>query len=353
MIHNQVEKALVKALRKRYPRASIGTQTETYSGTRVDLVLGIEGKKIGFEVKMSNFYDALGRSVLWAKEFNGVYLVVPTNAVPSRKALSRMPLEIGVIVFTVQNRVIEFHVARPSRGCQLQEFNAPIRIEAPLHIQPVEHTKTSLVSPKALRVIRHLIAHRETAQIQIVREAQVSAGMVNKVIAALVDRELVSYRGKRLVVFDVWRLLNEVSWNRPLRRLRSGEIVDPDAKSIEDVEAKLAETCNQTKTRYALTLFSGASRYIGYGMKYDSVQAYVEEPALILERLAQTRPKGGERAVLEVFTPDSLDIIGEAKPVGTRVVCSPTQLVLDLVSSGQMGRDWAVKLYEAVIAKKE
>jgi len=175
--------------------------------------------------------------------------------------------------------------------------------------------------------------------------------MVNKVVSALVDRDLVSYRGKDLVVIDVWKLLNEISWNRSLKSLKIGQ-VHVDAKSTEDVEAKLVQICNEMKTKYALTLFSGANRYIGYGMRYDSVQAYVDRPKIILERLSQVRQKAGEGIALEIFAADSRDIIQEAKSVSGVVVCSAVQLVLDLVSYGGVGRDWAVKLYEANIFKE-
>jgi hypothetical protein len=202
----------------------------------------------------------------------------------------------------------------------------------------------------ALRVVRYLLQHNSTTQTQIANDMRVSVGMVNKVVSALTQRELVTYRGKRLVVFDVWKLLNEISWNRPFRSLKSGEIHVGGVKSIRELETKLIQTCRATKTRYALTLFSGASRYIGYGMKYDSAQAYVERGSTLSDELERGSVEGREGMVLEIYNIDTWDIIEEATTVEGVVVCSPAQLVMDLVSYGSVGRDWAVRLYEATLS---
>jgi len=352
MIRNQVQEALQKALHEKYPKAILRRQIKTAIGKAPDLVLSIAGKGVAFEVKMTNFYDALGRAILWADEFQATYLVIPSQILPSRVTLTRMPPKIGVIAFQVQDRTVSFEVARQSGSHKLSEVTAQIELEAMSITRPLNYARTSLVSPKAMKVVKYLISHRETTQTQIARETDVSIGMVNKVISNLVNRELVSYRGKRLVLFDVWKLLNQVSWNRPIRSLKKGEVHHIDARSTEDMEATLVEVCGQVKVKYALTLFSGAAKYIGYGMRYDSVQVYAEDPSIILERFHATQ---GTNAgiTLEIFAVDNWDIIEEAKPVGGRVVCSPTQLVLDLVSYGGVGRDWAVKLYEATIGKRE
>ena len=352
MAHNQIGRAIRKALEKQFPKATL-KQIDRAHKPGLDLILDISGKRVGVEVKASNFYDALGRATLWESELDGIYLVVPSQIVPSREVLSRMPAPIGVVACQVKDRKIRFEVVKQSKGYRLPEFAGQFKLETPPLTQPTKKPKTSLVSPKALQVIKYLISHRETTQIQIVRETDVSTGMVNKVISALVDRDLVSYRGKRLVVFDIWKLLNEVSWNRPLKSLKKGEIHLTDAKSTGEAEVRLAETCDQAKMRYAFTLFSGANKYIGYGMRYDSVQAYVEDPAFIIEGVSHIRPGAGEGVTLEVFSVDDWNIIEEAKVVNGYVVCSPTQLILDLVSHGGVGRDWAVKLFEATIARKE
>jgi hypothetical protein len=345
MTHVQVEKALEKALSEQYPHAGLDRSIRTASGGTVDMVLTLPEKRVAFEVKTSNFYDGLGRMILWAKEFDGAYLVIPTQMLPSREALARIPSEVGLISYQILDRTASFEIVRQSAGHGLLEplFKAEVG-PAP---QVSRLVRTSLVSPKALRVVRYLIHHKSTTQTQIANDTRVSAGMVNKVVSALTQRELVSYRGKDLILFDVWKLLNEISWNRPLKSLKKGEIHVPDVKSTRELEARLAQLCKSDDIRYALTLFSGASRYIGYGMKYDSVQAYVERESALFEKLERHGPEAGEGKVLEIYEIDTWDIIEEAETIDRMVVCSPAQLIMDLVSYGHIGRDWAVKLYEA------
>lgn len=352
MAHSQIAKALRATLEKQFPKVAF-RQADNARGRKLDFILNVSGKRVGFEIKATNFYDALGRAILWENELDGTYLVVPNQILPPKETLSRIPSTTGVVTYEVKDRRIRFEVVKQSQGHLLPGFTDQIQLTTPPLTQPARHPRPSLVSPKALQVVKYLISHKETTQTRIAQDTKVSTGMVNKVISALIERDLVSYRRKRLVVFDIWRLLNEISWNRPLKSLKSAEIYLSDAKTLEDVEAKLVETCVQMKTRYALTLFSGASKHIGYGMKYGSVQTYVADPSLILDQLGSGSPGADAVTTLEIYAVDDWNIIEEAESINGRVVCSPTQLVLDLVSYGGAGRDWAVKLYEATLAKKD
>lgn len=346
MDHFTVLLALQKGLEQSYPRANLERSPRMASTKTADLVLRLPKERIAFEIKISNFYDGLGRAVLWAEEFDASYLVVPKELLPSQEILRRIPRDVGVAAFQVRNHTIKFETVKK---CRTQLAGPSFEVALEKTPQLPRTVKTSLVSPKALRVIRYLISHRSTTQIEIARGTDVSVGMVNKLISALVDRELVSYKGKRLVVFDVWRLLNEVSWNRPVKGLKKGEL-RVDSSSTRETEQQIARICGEAGMRYAMTLFSGASRYIGYGMKYDSVQTYVEEPERLLDSLRPKRAAPGDGILLDVFGPDTWDILDEAQVVAGVAVCSTTQLVMDLVSYGHVGRDWAVKLYEETIA---
>lgn len=270
-------------------------------------------------------------------------------ATPSVTAtLAQIPPEIGVVGCRILDGTVSFETVRQSKGHRLLEPLPRAEIRPPPDVSKL--VRTSLVSPMALRVVRYLLQHNSTTQTKIANDMRVSVGMVNKVVSALTQRELVSYRGKQLVVFDVWKLLNEISWNRPFRSLKNGEIHVGGVKSIRELETKLVQVCEAAKIRYALTLFSGASRYIGYGMKYDSAQAYVERGSALSEELERGGTEAREGMVLEIYNIDTWDIIEEAKTIEGVVVCSPAQLVMDLVSYGSVGRDWAVRLYEATLS---
>jgi len=349
MDHFTVLLALQKGIERSYPRAKLERSHRLAAAKSADLVLRLPKQTIAFEVKISNFYEGLGRIILWPEEFDAAYLVVPKELLPSKGILRRIPRDIGVVAFQPQDHKIKFETVKKCRN-HPTGFSFEVAVEKTSQLSRT--VRTSLVSPKALRIVRYLISHRSTTQTEIAKGADVSVGMVNKVISALVDRELVSYRAKRLVVFDIWKLLNEVSWNRPIKSMKKGEL-RMDSTSVREIEQQIVRVCGETGMRYAMTLFSGAIRYIGYGMKYDSVQAYAEEPERLLDNLrAQSAVTGGD-VLLEMFSPDSWDIFAEAQVIAGVAVCSPAQLVMDLVSYGHVGRDWAVKLFEETMAREE
>jgi len=347
MRRDAIGRALVNALSEKYPNATMNEPDREGHIEKADIVLHLPDERVAFEVKTSNFYDGLGRAVLLARRYNGAYLVVPHQLLPSQDILHLIPNDVGIVSFQLQDNTIRFDVVRQSGNQKLTSFTSTVDESMIMSAKP---GKVSLVSTKALRIVRHLVAHKSTTQIQLARDTQVSVGMVNKVVSALVDRDLVSYRGKKLVVFDVWKLLNEVSWNRPLRSLKKMDVQLSHVTSVQEAEAELAKICVRKKMKYALTLFSGASRYIGYGMKYDSIQTYVDQPELLLDEQDRKQSDG---VLLEVYGIDTPDVIDESRIIGGLVVCSPSQVVVDLVSYGHVGRDWAVKLYEATLDKGE
>lgn len=342
-----IERALRNALREKYPDATMKESYKEGHNKNVDVVLRLPDETVAFEVKTSNFYDGLGRAVLLARRYNGAYLVVPHHLLPSHDTLDLIPDNVGIVSFELQDNTIQFGVVRQRGNRKLSSLTSTVEEGT---ISPAKPSRVSLVSTKALRIVRYLVSHKASTQIELARDTRVSVGMVNKVVSALVDRDLVSYRGKKLVVFDVWKLLNEVSWNRPLRSLKKMDVRLSHAASVQEAETETAKACARKKVKYALTLFSGASRYIGYGMMYDSIQAYVDQPELLLDTLDRRQADG---ILLEVYEIDTPDIINEARTIGGLEVCSPSQVVLDLVSYGRVGRDWAVKLYEATTGKGE
>jgi hypothetical protein len=316
------------------------------------ITLHVSNKIIAFVVRTTNFYDGLGRIIFWGHPFDGAYLVVPSQIIPKSIELNWIPENIGIVGFEAQRDMIEFKTVKEARSYKLPSLSAEINVES--QFKPESPARISLVSEKALRIVRYLITHQNVTQMQIAGNTRVSVGMVNKVVSALIERGLIAYRGKNLTIVDMWKLLNEISWNRPLRSLKKGELRLGDSSSIQDAETKLLEFCRESSMRYTLTLFSGATRLMGYGMKYDSIQAYFDQPERLLQEFsahkmdlgANKRDKG---VALELYAADSEDIFDEAQVIDDVSVSSTAQLLIDLVSYGTEGRDWAVKLYEETI----
>jgi len=168
---------------------------------------------------------------------------------------------------------------------------------------------------------------------------------VNKVVSRLMEREIVAYKKRKLTLLEPWKLLNEVSWERQMTKIKIGDYYLPEISDVKQAERYLNETCSRLETNYALTLFSGANRYVAYSMRYDAVYSYVEPTNNIIELLTRSRKPVKRGIRLELFKVDSYDILDEAKVIDELHVCSPAQVLIDIASYGSAGKDVAVELY--------
>jgi len=348
--HKQIEELIFRTIQKADPDATFERNVKTPGNMYVDIVRKKAGMTIAIEIKTTSFFDGFGRAMIWRDYFDSVYLVVPRSILPRKKMLEKIPSEIGIVTYNLRNNHVSFEAIRQSN------LALPTRLlEVPFEIQPrpslTKTTRASLVSPKALRVVRYLLTHTTTSQKEIAKEARVSLGMVNKVISKLRERDIAAYKKRELRLLEPWKLLNEVSWERPLEKLKIQEFHIPQLRDVRETENYLSDICSENNARYALTLFSGANRYVAYSMRYDAVYSYVEPTKALLEFLAtsQGRVKKGMR--LELFRVDNSDILQEATTIDDLVICSPTQVLIDLSSVGHAGKDIAVKLYQEIQAR--
>jgi Holliday junction resolvase-like predicted endonuclease len=351
MSHSQIEEVLHKALED--TDGATLTRNAKVANMEVDILQARNGKTVAFEIKTSNFFDGLGRAMAWKGSVDSVYLLVPEKILPSEQIMNEIPSHIGVVAIEHENDKLKFHLVKKAPV----EFPTQI-LERDFFfehstVHPMEkHTTASLVSPKALRILRYILMHERTTQIKIAQEANVSIGMVNKVVSRLAERDIVAYKKRTLVLLEPYRLLNEVSWERPLSKLKIRDIYVPFVKDAHETENYLKNACTQHKIRYALTLFSAANRYSAYSMRYDTVYSYIEPAGGISEFMEQSVGSTEKGMRIELFRADTPDILEEAGILDGFSVCSPTQVLIDLSSYGETGKDVAVELYRQLSSRK-
>jgi len=343
MSHAQIEEIIFKAIQNESKDAVLLKDAEI-GNISADMLWRKNDEKVAIEIKTTNFFDGLGRATIWKDYVDSIYLVIPASAVPHKQIVANMPKQMGLIAFKFDNNSIRFKAVKQANvtlPTQLFESNYAVERKAsPTTTRP----EASLVSPKALRIVKYILMHPETAQTEIADKTNASIGMVNKVVSRLMEREIVAYKKRKLTLLEPWKLLNEVSWERQMSRMKIGDYYLPEISEVKQAERHLKETCSQLKTNYALTLFSGANRYVAYSMRYDTVYSYVEPTKSIIELLAPSRRL--ERGIrLELFKIDNLDILDEAKVIDDLRICSPAQVLIDLASYGSAGKDVAVELF--------
>jgi len=201
-----------------------------------------------------------------------------------------------------------------------------------------------LSSSQAFRIAKYLLENPIIHQRQIHRDLGISIGWINKVVNSLYEAKIAK-KGKRrrIELEDPYALLDLLSYQRPLQRLIQAT-VRLEITDIKLAEKKLKEICDKNQLNYALTVFSGLSRYLAYYITFPTIHTYINNP----KQLSQQLPKGRGPITIEILEPDYPDILRNAKDVNNFHVADPTQVIIDLFCLGSAGRDAATKLYEKI-----
>jgi len=201
-----------------------------------------------------------------------------------------------------------------------------------------------LSSPQAFRIVRYLLEQPVTYQRQIHRDLGISIGWINKVVSSLHEVGI-ARKGKwrRIELEDPYALLDLLSWQRPLQRLLKAT-VRLELTELANAEKNLRETCLEAQLDYALTAFSGLSRYLAYYITFPTIHTYTNNP----EQLSRFLPKGRGPITIEILSVDYPDVLKNTRDIDNFNIVDPIQVVIDLFCLGSAGRDAATKLYEMI-----
>jgi hypothetical protein len=197
----------------------------------------------------------------------------------------------------------------------------------------------SLYSPKSERVLRVLLSEpgRVWKLNELASTAEVSIGLASNVKRLLSDREWISSLPSGLTLINPRALLSE--WAQAYRPSRS--IAQDYYASLEivEIEALLAETCQELRINYALAGFSSASR-ISPMVRYQRASSYANGD---LTRLIESRnwkpvSSGGN---IRLIIPYDDGVYWDARFVDGIRITSPVQTYLDLQGDPGRGQEAA------------
>ncbi len=350
----EVIRSFLAAAQRVKPQFTFQTDVTVIPGYRADVVASFGESRLVVECENSSSEERLLESVyklagainLHPEAFGRAYLAIPMEA--TRIAGSYLPPRVGLIGFTVDEQV-RFHVIRDG-----EDF--PPNFSAPLHDSILEEEtglrRVDVTAPKSFRIVRRLIEHPSLTQSTLAEEAEVSLGLVNKVVSYLSAKRIVEVGKKGVTLSQPWKLLSEVALARPMESLKMTTI-QTSLRKVELVEEKIHEAMKHTNLRYVLALFSAARRHSSYFTLNDVVQLYTESPKAVatLEDAASSpknrkRPLGGVR--VEVYRNDVPDIFLEAEEIEEVYVTPRVQTIIDLVCAGSKGYELATVLFEGM-----
>jgi len=219
-------------------------------------------------------------------------------------------------------------------------------------------TKTSIADPfsaKSSRIVR-LMLHEpargwQVSELASHAEVDVSLGLASKVKKALVHENYAELRDHLLYL------------KQPAELMRAWERVYPGPGEerrfyvrgeVSEIEAKVAQWCEDSHIDYALARFSAAWK-LQPEVRYSVASIYVDPAVLQAERLASFQETTTAREVesganLVLLTPYDRGVFARriTEPFATT---SPLQTYLDLTTLAGRGREAADAIYAKYLSK--
>jgi len=199
----------------------------------------------------------------------------------------------------------------------------------------------SLFSPKATRVLRTLLENPDRAwQYQELADAaKVSLGQAYNVVERQTAEEYVGPTKQGVKLLNPAGLLDRWASAYSVTRDNTVESFYSDETSYRALLAKLAEAAGRVRSRYAFTLFAGASLVAPF-VRTPQVHLYVLEDSSRFAEAAGLKPvtSGGN---VHLIRPYDEGVLNPLQTIEGLNVVGNVQLYLDLVNYPARGKEQA------------
>ena len=234
-------------------------------------------------------------------------------------------------------------------NCYIKMPGVFINIEGKENIYKEKRVLKSLFSKKASRVVRVLLTDPnmsfKTDELQSL--AKVSLGLVSKVTKKLIDQNWGRREKNGFKLIEPELLLREWSKSYLIKKeqINYFYLMGDNQAGADEL---IINYCVKNGLKYALTLYSAASRVAPY-VRYEGVFAYIDFNIDILAKSLGLKPVfSGANVIL--IKPDDEFVFYDVGITNGLSIISPIQLFLDLKSYGGRAEDAAEFYFEEVIA---
>lgn len=212
----------------------------------------------------------------------------------------------------------------------------------------IRKEQRSLFSNKATRILRVLLMSpkRSWGVRELAKVTGVSPGYVSRVRQNLMDREWMARTKVEMCLNNPKEVLDE--WAKASRFRKSESYFYFTLKNPTDIEAEIANYCDQKKINYALSGFSAAIRYAPM-VPAKTVMAYISgDIPKIAHDLGLKSVDSGANVTLSIPYDDGVfyggEIIDEVK------IASPIQVYLDLINVKGRGEEAAQAVFDKKVS---
>ncbi len=221
-----------------------------------------------------------------------------------------------------------------------------VRVTGNTRRNPVQRKLKSLFRPRSARILRVLLsdAKKRWHLRDLATEAGVSIGLVSKVKKKLIELEFAD-QSRDVSITKPGELLNE--WKRNYSYTDNKIDLYYSAVSPAELEKLLADAAKSQRFRFALTMFSGASRVAPF-VRYNFASFYYSGSVDELAAELQLKP-APSGANVWIFIPGDDGIYYGAQNVGDVAVASNVQLYLDLINFKGRGEEQAAAIRQQLL----
>lgn len=221
-----------------------------------------------------------------------------------------------------------------------------VRVAGKTRRNPVKRKLKSLFRPRSARILRVMLSDPKKRWYlrDLAREAGVSIGLVSKVKQKLIEFEFAA-EGRDVSVTKPGDVLNE--WSRAYSYTDNEVQQYYSALNPTEFEKQLGDAATARNFRYALTMFSGASKVAPF-VRYNFASFYYSGSMdeLTAELKLKAAPSG---ANVWILNPADDGIYYGIRNVGDLAVVSNLQLYLDLVNYKGRGEEQAAAIREQLL----
>ncbi|MHB8372302.1 MAG: hypothetical protein ACYDAO_04860 [Thermoplasmataceae archaeon] len=202
-----------------------------------------------------------------------------------------------------------------------------------------------VTSQKSWKIICSLMESEFSSIRAISQSSGVSYGWTHSITKRLAEAGIVNIGAYGVRLQDVDRLLNVVSWERPLESLLVKDITT-NFSNAKDCMQEVALNLSKVGIDYAFTVHSSAVYYGTSVIRDDTVYLYlpISSDRDIIESFAADKKMGCR---LKIYVPDR-DVIGSSKLIGGIRMVDIYQTIMDLAGIGVGGYASAKELVKKI-----
>lgn len=225
-------------------------------------------------------------------------------------------------------------------NCFLQFNNFYIQIQGKVNPFPTTRLLRSIFSPKSTRALRVLLRypHQKWYVKELSNEAQLSLGQTSNIKKRLLEYDWIEETDEGKI-----RLINPAAllsnWSEHYDYKNNTIRYFYTSDNVVNFELRLSEYLNKTKTEYAFTMTSGASRVAPF-LRYNRVFCYIKNNIdEIIHHLNMKEVTSGANIIF--MKPYDEGVFYNTQVIDNFIIVSDIQLYLDLKKFKERGEEAA------------